>query len=74
MTSFNPDAAERFQWRYERACAAFLKGGSEAVFKGSFYAIGYRGARLEDEVRYQLCLRGGEVKRVVNSGLPERPW
>ena len=62
LPSNNPDAAERFQWRYERSVEDFKQGGSEAVFRASLYAIGYRSVRLEDEIRYQLCLRGGAVK------------
>lgn len=76
LPSSNPDAAERFQWRYERSVEDFKAGGSEAVFKASLYAIGYRGNRLEDEVRYQKCLLEGvrETVQGFTSGLPVRSW
>jgi len=75
LPSSNPDARETFKWRYERACREFVEGGSEAVFGASLYCIGYRGARLRDEVNYQLSLRG--VPKVVEQykgGLPARAW
>jgi len=77
LPSSNPDAAERFKWRYERSCADFIAGGSEAVFRASLFALGYRGARLEDEVQYQICCLQGSVGKVEQgfvSGLPARSW
>ena len=72
--TYDPDADERFKWRYERACEDFKNGGSEDVFRASLFAIGYRGARLQDEVRYQLCLRYSmqEAKAEFNNGLLAR--
>lgn len=73
--TFNPDAAELFQWKYERACEQFKTGLiSEAVFKASLHCLGYRAARLEDEVRYQLCLIEAVGVKEKVSGLPERAW
>jgi hypothetical protein len=70
LSSSDPDAAERFQWKYELACSQFKTGLiSEAVFGGCLYCLGYRGARLKDEVRYQGGLVG--VREKV-SGLPAR--
>ena len=78
LPSSNPDAAERYQWRYERAIDEFKNGGSETVFRASLYAIGYRGMVLEDEVRYQQCLKlsVGDVqpKEGFVSGLPGKEW
>ena len=78
LPSSDPDAAERFQWRYERAIEEFKNGGSEAVFRASLHAIGYRGMVLEDEVQYQLCLKlsVGEEQPEAGfvSGLPRKEW
>ena len=70
--TYDPDAAERFKWRYERSCEDFKNGGSEDVFRASLHGLGYVGACLEDEVRYQLCLRCSmqEAKQDFISGLP----
>ena len=76
LPSSNPDAAEIFNWRYARAVRDFAAGGSEAVFKASLFALGYRGARLDDEVTFQYTSGVRKVK-VVDSykgGLPARGW
>ena len=69
---FNPDASEIHRWKYELACEQFKDGIiSEAVFSGLLYCLGYRGARLRDEVKYQdgVTVVGEKV-----SGLPARAW
>jgi len=74
--TFDPDAAERFRWRYERACGEYAAGGSEAVLKASLKCAGYYGTRLAEELRYQVGLRGNVAKNAVGfiSGLPTRQW
>ena len=52
LASSNPDAAEQFRWRYDRAVRDYQAGGSEAVFKASLYALKYRGLELENEMNY----------------------
>ena len=74
LPSSNPDAAEIFRWKYERSVADFAAGGSEAVLKASLHALGYRGARLENEMSYQLGLRGREKVDNYKGGLPARSW
>jgi hypothetical protein len=78
LPSSNPDAAERFQWRYERAIDEFKNGGSEIVLRASLYAIGYRGNVLEDEVNYQKCVLGIANKEKPAdgfvSGLADKEW
>lgn len=74
--TFDPDAAERFRWRYERACREYAAGGSEAILKASLKCAGYYGTRLAEEVRYQIGLKSVMIKRVPKfvSGLPTRQW
>ena len=78
IRSSDPDAAERFQWRYERAIDDFKNGGSETVFRASLHAIGYKGMVLEDEVNYQKCLMLSVNKEnpptSFVSGLPKEEW
>ena len=78
LSSSDPDAAERFQWAYERAIDQFKNGGSEAVLRASLHAIGYRGMVLDDEVNYQKCLLGITNKEKPAdgfvSGLADKEW
>jgi hypothetical protein len=74
--TFDPDAAERFRWGYERACREYAAGGSEAVLKASLKCAGYYGTQMAEELRYQVGLRGNVAKNAVGfiSGLPTRQW
>jgi hypothetical protein len=76
LPSSDPDAAERFRWRYERACREYAAGGSEAVLKASLKCAGYYGMRLAEEVRYQVGLKGEVARKTIGlvSGLPTRQW
>lgn len=75
LPSSNPDAAEIFRWKYERACAEFAAGGSEAVLGASLYCLGYRGDVLRAEINYQKSLRGNNNKiNIYQGGLPARAW
>ena len=78
LPSSDPDAAERFQWRYERALAEFKQDGDEVKLRASLKVAGYWGAVLEDEVRYQVCLKSSlgdkQPEAGFVSGLPEREW
>ena len=72
--TYHPDMAEIQRWRYERAVEEFKEGGSVAVLKTSLKSAGYYATRLEDELRYQVMLRDGSVKKYEGfaSGLPAR--
>ena len=87
MDRSDPDHAQRWRDRYERSCRDFQAGGSIAVLRASLFGLGYIGARLDDELRYQEDQRvdafrsiGNAARRVVadvaarggfTSGLPE---
>jgi hypothetical protein len=61
--TFDPDAAERFRWRYDRAYREYAAGGSEAILKASLKCAGYYGPRLAEEVRYQIGLKSVMIKK-----------
>ncbi len=83
----DPDYAQRWRDRYERACRDYQAGGSLAVLSASLFGLGYHGMRLVDEVNHQESLKAdtfrsiGEAARKVvanaaarggfTSGLPE---
>ena len=70
--TWNPDAAELQRVKYDLVCEGYRRGKiTEAVFMASLYALGYSGARLMDEKRYQDGLKemqpiGKAANRVVN--------
>lgn len=76
LPSSNPDAAEIFKWRYAHAVRDFAAGGSEAVFRASLFALGYRGTRLNDEVTFQYTSGARTAMGIDNykGGLPPRSW
>lgn len=78
LSSSDPDAAERFQWAYERAIDKYQNGGNEIELRADLHAIGYRGHVLDDEINYQKMLKSDSHKQnpptEFVSGLPERDW
>ncbi len=87
MDRSNPDHAQIWRDKYERACRDYQVDGSEPVLRAFLRILGYAGARLEAEVSHQKELRaesfrpiGEAARRVVadtagrggfTSGLPE---
>ena len=76
IPSSNPDAAEIFKWRYDKAISDFANGGSEAVFRASLFSLGYRGQMLELEVQHQYTsgIKTLKPKDKYMGGLPDRVW
>ena len=68
MDRSDPDYAQRWRDRYERSCRDFQAGGSIAVLRASLFGLGYIGARLDDEVRYQDSLRVVHTEIAAPSG------
>ena len=78
LSSSDPDAAERFQWGYERAIDKYKNGGNEVDLRADLYAIGYRGHVLEDEINYQKLLKVDSNSKnpptEFVSGLSDKEW
>jgi hypothetical protein len=76
VASRDPDAAERFKWRYDKAVSDFANGGSEAVFRASLFCLGYRGQMLDLEVQHQYTfgIRTVLKRSEYKGGLPDRVW
>jgi len=82
----NPDYAEIWRDKYDRACRDYQAGGSVHVLRASLFGLGYAGNALDTEVLYQEGLRdtfkpiAAAARKVVadaagrggfTSGLPE---
>jgi len=57
MDRSNPDFAQIWRDKYDRAVRDYQAGGSEVVLRASLRVLGYAGVRLEAEVTYQADQR-----------------